>query len=152
VDDKLGAISHQPFYDIFRRWYDGDPEVSSVASYTGMEVLATEHGLCRIAFTPDKRHANASDSMQGGVLAAVADAAMGTALASTMKENEGSATLEIKMNFLRPSPFHKRLEVEGKVVHRGSSMAYMECSVTNEEGKLVARINATSMILHREPK
>ncbi|MEE8435637.1 MAG: PaaI family thioesterase [bacterium] len=151
MGNNLDALAHQPFYDLFCRWYDGDPEVSGVASYTGMEVLATEEGLCRIAFTPDKRHANAANSMQGGVLAAVADAAIGTALASTLKENEFFTTVEMKMNFLRPSPFHKRLEVEGKVVHRGRSMAYMECTVTNEEGKLVARINSSSMIVQTEP-
>ena len=48
------------------------------------------------------QHANPMGTLHGGVLCDVADAAMGTAYASTLGDDESFTTLELKINFLRP--------------------------------------------------
>ena len=49
-----------------------------------------------------RQHANPMGTLHGGVLCDVADAAMGIAYASTLAEGETFATLELKINFLKP--------------------------------------------------
>jgi len=43
-----------------------------------------------------------------------------------------------------------RLRAEGKVVRRGSLMGYMECEITEEEGRLVAKASSTCMTVRGE--
>ncbi len=50
------------------------------------------------------------------------------------------------MNFLRPV-FGGRLVATSKILHRGRTIALAESTVTNSEGKLVARAVSTCMIL-----
>ena len=46
-------------------------------------------------------HANPMGTIQGGVICALADAAMGLAYASRLEEGESFTTLELKTNYLR---------------------------------------------------
>ena len=146
---QLQALEHLPLHEAFQGWFAGNPDVSTIAEYTNMQLVSTEPGFAVIACQPDRRHANPGGTLQGGILTTVADAAMGTAIASTLMENEAFATLELKVNFLRPVR-QEMLRFEGKVVHRGSTTALVECDITNEQGKLVARCNSTIMILRGE--
>jgi acyl-coenzyme A thioesterase PaaI-like protein len=43
-----------------------------------------------------------------------------------------------------------RLRAEGKVVRRGSTVGYVECEITDESGRLVAKAASTCMALRGE--
>jgi uncharacterized protein (TIGR00369 family) len=58
----------------------------------------------------------------GGVLCDIADAAMGIAYASTLAEGETFATIELKINFLKPV-WTAKLRAIGRLVRRGKTMA-----------------------------
>src|SRR5215470_5276432 len=58
------------------------------------------HGA--VVLDATEAHGNPMGTVQGGILAAVADAAMGWAFMTTLGENESYTTLEVKVNFLRP--------------------------------------------------
>jgi uncharacterized protein (TIGR00369 family) len=88
-------------------------------------------------------------TLHGGILCDIADAAMGIAFASTLAADESFTTLELKINFLRPV-WEARLKAEGRVVRRGSSVGYIECEVTDEQGKLVAKAASTCLVLRGE--
>jgi len=62
---------------------------------------------------------------------------------------ETFTTLEIKVNYLRPV-FEEKLFASAKVVHRGRSVGLVECDVTTENGKLVARAVSTCSVLRGE--
>jgi len=62
---------------------------------------------------------------------------------------ETFTTLEIKVNYLRPV-FEEKLLAAAKVVHRGRSVGMVECDVTTEDGKLVARGVSTCSVLRGE--
>src|SRR3990172_6295972 len=106
--------------------------------------VATLIGFRLIEFEASERHANPMGTLHGGVLCDIADAAMGTAYASTLEEGETYTTLELKINFLKPVQ-NARLRAVGRVVRRGKTIGLVECDVTDEKQSLVARVSSTCM-------
>jgi len=88
-------------------------------------------------------------TLHGGVLCDIADTAMGFAFASTLGPGESFTTVELKINYLRPVR-EARLRAEGRVVQRGRTVGYVECDVTDERGKLIAKSNSTCLVLRGE--
>jgi uncharacterized protein (TIGR00369 family) len=96
--------------------------------------------------TTGPQHANPMGTLHGGILCDIADAAMGVAFASTLKAGQSFTTIELKINFFRPV-WEAQLKAEAKVVRRGSTIGYVECEVTDEQGHLVAKAASTCMVL-----
>ena len=117
-----------------------------VAQLIGMELAAVRPGWVVIELEAGKRHASPLGTVHGGVLGAIADAAMGLAYATMLKEAETFATIELKINFLRPV-WEGRLRAEGKVVSTGRNLGLVECDVTDQDQRLVARALSTCMTL-----
>src|SRR6516165_8933658 len=65
---------------------------------------------------------------------------------STLAPEESFTTVELKINFFRPV-WEARLTAEGMVVQRGRTMGYVECEITDEENRLVAKAAATCTVL-----
>jgi uncharacterized protein (TIGR00369 family) len=59
---------------------------------------------------------------------------------------ETFTTVELKINYLRPVR-EAKLRAEGRVVQRGRTIGYVECEVTDENGKLIAKSNSTCLVL-----
>ncbi|HME11742.1 MAG TPA: PaaI family thioesterase [Candidatus Acidoferrum sp.] len=108
------------------------------------EHIAGGHAVVTLAAGP--QHANPMGTLHGGVLCDIADAAMGMAFASTLADGESFTTIELKINFFRPV-WEAQLKAEGKVVRRGSKIGYVECEVTDESARLVAKAASTCMVL-----
>jgi len=88
-------------------------------------------------------------TLHGGIICDVADAAMGTAYASTLDEGESFTTLELKINFLRPF-WSGRLVATAHTVKTGRTIGLVECDVTDPDDRLVARAMSTCMTLRGE--
>ena len=112
--------------------------------HLGMKLLATENGraTCSIRLRPE--YLNSNDVAHGGLTFALADTCMGQALRTILEPGEHAATLESKINYLRPG-VGPELRSESHVVHRGHSFANIECRVWAGE-KLVASVNGTFAI------
>jgi uncharacterized protein (TIGR00369 family) len=52
----------------------------------------------------------------------------------------------MKINFFRPV-WQAQLTAEGVVVRRGHSVGFVECTVTDEEDRLIAKASSTCMVL-----
>jgi uncharacterized protein (TIGR00369 family) len=120
-----------------------------IAELIGFDAVTIEEGRVVIEFVSGRRHANPMGTLHGGVLCDVADAAMGMAYASTLAEDESFTTLELKINFLRPV-WEARLRAVGHVVKGGRTVGLVECDVTDDEGRLVARATSTCLTLRGE--
>jgi uncharacterized protein (TIGR00369 family) len=120
-----------------------------IASLIGFRLTSIGGGRATVEFEADERHANPMGTLHGGVLCDISDAAMGMAYASTLKEEETFTTLELKINFLRPV-WRGRLKAEGLVVSSGRTVGLVECEVSDEKGRLVARATSTCMTLRGE--
>lgn len=133
--------------DIFERWHSGiEPPI---AKLVGFHLTAYEPGRTVFEFEAGPQHANPMGTLHGGILCDVADAAMGTAVATTLQEGETFTTLELKINFLKPV-WSAKLVATGKLVRRGKVICLAECDVVDEKGSLVARASSTCMILRGE--
>lgn len=145
METELKALAHLPLQGVFKKWFAGDPEVSGIAAYTDLKLISSETRQAVIEFTPDRRHANPGGGLQGGVLATVADAAIGTAFVSTLAKGEGFASVDLVIKYLRPA--EGLLRFEARVVQRGSRLGLAECDVTDAAGRLVTRVFSTLMVL-----
>jgi uncharacterized protein (TIGR00369 family) len=119
------------------------------ADLVGFRMLSFANGESRFEMEAGRRHHNPMGTVHGGILCTLADSAMGMAFASTLAEGETFTTLEIKVNYVRPV-FEEKLFAVAKVVHRGRSVGLVECDVTTENGKLVARAVSTCSVLRGE--
>src|SRR5438132_7910209 len=103
-------------------------------------------GRATVMLAAGLQHANPMGTLDGGILCDIADAAMGMAFASTLTSEESFTTVELKINFFRPI-WQAELKAEGTVVQRGRTIGYVECNITDEENRLVARAASTCMVL-----
>jgi len=126
--------------------FEGKAKPPPIATTLGMKLLKYGDGKATMSIAVGKRFHNPMGTLHGGIMTDIADATMGIALASTLGDDEVFTTLELKMNFLRPI-YTGKLVAEGKVTHRGRTIALVECLVKNAEGKVVAKGMATQMIV-----
>ena len=117
-----------------------------VARLIGFEVKDLAGGRATVVLAAGPQHANPMGTLHGGILCDIADAAMGLAFASTLVPNESFTPVELKINFFRPV-WQAQLKAEGTVVRRGHTTGYVECTVTDEENRLVAKAASTCMAL-----
>lgn len=120
-----------------------------IAQLIGFEAQKVAQGHSLITLAAGPQHANPMGTLHGGVLCDIADAAMGMAFASTLAEGESFTTVELKINFFRPV-WTAQLKAEGKVVRRGSTVGYIECEITDEQARLVAKAASTCLVLRGE--
>ena len=117
-----------------------------VARLIGFEAKDIGDGRATVTLSAGPQHANPMGTLHGGILCDVADAAMGMAFASTLAPEESFTTVELKINFFRPV-WQAQLRAEGTVVQRGRTIGYVECAITDEENRLIARAACTCMVL-----
>src|SRR6266576_2712353 len=118
----------------------------AVARLIGFEAKEIADGRATVVLEAGPQHANPMGTVHGGILCDIADAAMGIAFATTLSPGESFTTVELKINFLRPVR-QTLLRAAGRVVQRGRTIGYVECEVTDETGKLVAKSNSTCLVL-----
>jgi uncharacterized protein (TIGR00369 family) len=135
--------------DDMARMVAGELEQPAAARLVGMRLASYGDGEAVVAIDVDGRHANPMGTAQGGILAAVADAAMGWACMTTLGDGESYTTVEMKINFLRPA-WAGRLEGRGRVKSRGRTLILVECDVVGADGKTLAYAVSTCMTLRGE--
>src|SRR5271166_2064967 len=109
-----------------------------IARLLGFVLKSIEPGHAVFEMEAGERHHNPIGTLHGGVYCDLADAAMGYAYASTLENGESFTTVELKISFLR-AVRQGRLTAEARVVKAGGTLGYVECDVTDQTGKLVAR-------------
>src|SRR5438445_8094769 len=124
--------------EVGRQMVRGEREPFPVARLVGLVFKDVEPGRAVFEMRAEERHHNPLGTLHGGVYCDLADAAMGWAYAATLAEGESFTTIELKINFLR-AVRNATLTAEAKVVKAGSTLGYVECDVTDEQGRLVAR-------------
>jgi molybdopterin converting factor subunit 1 len=85
-------------------------------------------------------------AIQGGFLTVMLDETMGPGALSALGPGHAVPTLELKVSFLRPGQVG-RLVADARVVHLGKSVAFLEASLTDDAGNLIATSTATPRVV-----
>jgi uncharacterized protein (TIGR00369 family) len=130
----------------FRGILEGRIAPPPVAELVGMRLTAMEPGRATFELDAEQRHSSPLGTLQGGILCVLADGAMGAAYVSLLDDGESFATLELKMNFLKPV-WTGRVTARAEVVKAGRTIGLVECRVVDDAGSLVAHATSTCMTL-----
>lgn len=120
-----------------------------IAELLGFHVEEIVAGRAVGTLRAGPQHANPMGTLHGGVLCDLADAAMGMAFVSTLAPDESFTTIALSINFFRPV-WQAVLRAEAHVVNRGKNVGYVECDVTDQDGKRIAKATSTCVILRGE--
>lgn len=90
--------------------------------------------------------------LHGGAIMAFADTLGAAATVLNLPEGAGTTTIESKTNFLAPAPVGSTVIGETTPVHRGKRTMVWQTRITSGEGRLVALVTQTQMVLEARPK
>ena len=85
--------------------------------------------------------------LHGGAVMAFADTLGAAATFLNLPQGAGTTTVESKTNFIAPAPVGTKVIGETTPVHRGRRTMIWQTRVTTPEGKLVALVTQTQMVL-----
>jgi uncharacterized protein (TIGR00369 family) len=85
--------------------------------------------------------------LHGGAIMAFADTLGATGTILNLKEGAGTTTIESKTNFIAPAPVGTRVTGEATPLHRGRRTMIWQTRVTTSEGRLVALVTQTQLVL-----
>ena len=119
------------------------------ASFDDYGVDGEDLGWVAGAFAPATIACNPHGIVQAGVHGLLLDAAMNFAINAALPGKARTrATLEMKIETMRPAMSGSQYRLRGEVVRMARQVAYAEASVTDAEGQLVSRSTGT-FLLHR---
>jgi uncharacterized protein (TIGR00369 family) len=93
----------------------------------------------------EERHANHRGTVQGGLLSAFADFALGRAIEFDAQDDKERATVSLTVDFLKPANPGDWIESRARVDRVGGTLAFADCSLT-VEGREVVRARAVWVV------
>jgi uncharacterized protein (TIGR00369 family) len=119
---------------------------SAFHSGSGMELERVEDGEVDVAIDLRRDHLNLQGTAHGGVLATLADTAMGIAYRTVLEPGSAHLTSTLSIAFLAAGG-PGRVVARGRVVKRGRRFGYAEADVLDARGELLARATSTFTVL-----
>jgi uncharacterized protein (TIGR00369 family) len=132
--------SAQSIFDRFPR-----PPCADLLGWTLLESDAKE-GTARLAFEGRDEFRNPAGFVQGGMLAAMLDDAMGPAVLIMSGGALYTATINMNVDFLAPAR-PGRFVADARVTQLGKTIAFMEARLSDCDGTVVARASASARLV-----
>jgi uncharacterized protein (TIGR00369 family) len=119
----------------------------AIAKTLGFRLIEVGPGTATMELMANTEiHANPMGTIHGGVLCDIADAAIGTAHATSLKEDESFTSIDLQINFFRPV-WNGRIRALAKPVNVGRQISRYVCDILRDDDKLVAQVSSTVMTL-----
>jgi uncharacterized protein (TIGR00369 family) len=133
-----------PFWDAF----EGRAPLPPAAATLGLELIDADvdAGTIDLAFSPTEDFTNPAGNVLGAFVAAMLYDTVGPTLLATVEPDQFQSTLDLQVTFLRPIRPGK-VFAHGHLVHRVGDTAYLEASLSDTNGNLVARATATALVI-----
>ncbi|WP_048440678.1 PaaI family thioesterase [Caenimonas sp. SL110] len=116
--------------------------------HLGFELVKFEGGESQIDYLTRPEHLNSFNVTHGGAVMTLMDVTMAVAARSVQKEM-GVVTIEMKTTFMQPS--RGKLSGKGRLMHRTATMAFVEATVYDSEGRACAHSTGTFKYVKRLP-
>jgi len=117
---------------------EGEP----IASFLKMRLLELSPGYARVAIKLTPEYQNFNGLVFGGIVMAVADQAFAYASNSIAHPSIAS---QFNIHFIAGAKVDDELTAECRVVRSGRRVGISEMTVTNQEGKLIAKATGTTI-------
>jgi uncharacterized protein (TIGR00369 family) len=129
MSDRLDALAAAVRDSAFYRW-------------SGIELAEAAEGTVTLRLALAAHHVNIQGLAHGGVLATLADAAMGLAIRSAVEPGRRHVTVAMDVHYLRPVT-RGSVTATGRAVRVGTELGYAEADVTDERGRTIVRASGT---------
>ena len=114
-------------------------ETNHFGKHNNLELTVIEKGRIEYTMLIEKKHFASDTLVHGGTLAGFMDAILSVAAFSSIAdENQKVATVEFKINYLRPIVKEMKIRGIGQVVKKGKRIIAVQGEIFNDENKLVA--------------
>ena len=113
-----------------------------IASFFKMRLLELSPGYAKVAMKIPPEYQNFNGLVFGGIAMAVADQAFAYAVNSVSRPSIAS---QFNIHFIAAAKVGDELIAEGRVVKSGRRVSIAEMTVTNQEGKLIAKATGTTI-------
>jgi uncharacterized protein (TIGR00369 family) len=140
----LGTIPHEDIakysgLELLQRIIAAKYPAPPIAALLNFTLIEVEEGKAVFVGLPGQRHLNPLGGVHGGWAATIMDSALGCAVQTMLQKGEAYTTAEFKVNLTRPiMPGMGEVVCEGRVVHKGRTLAVSEASLKDKNGKLLA--------------
>ena len=125
--------------ELLQRVVDGVYPTPPIGRQLNFAISEVSPGRCVFRGVPSELHLNPLGSVHGGWAATLLDSALACSVQTLLEVGEAYTTAEFKVNLIRPiSPRTGEVVCEGKVVHRGRTLAVSEATLKDGNGKLLA--------------
>jgi len=118
-----------------------------IASYLKMRLVELMPGYARVMLKLSSEHLNFNGLVFGGVIMALADQAFAYASNSLSYPSYAS---QFNIHFVAGAKVGDELTAECWVMKSGRRVGISEMTVTNQEGKLIARATGTTIPVNKE--
>ncbi|OCW57707.1 PaaI family thioesterase [Hoeflea olei] len=143
----LDVVAREGGLSVMRGMLEGRLPGATMARTLNFRLTRVEEGLVAFSGAPTADHLNPLGSVHGGWAATILDSALACAVMTTLPPGEGYTTVEFKLNLTRPmAPDMEEVSCEGRVVHRGRTLATSEAFLRDASGKLLAHGTETCAI------
>ena len=122
-------------------------ELPPLPRWLGLTVTVAEPDRVVAELTVREELCTSGSIMHGGSIMAFADTVGAIGTIVNLREGQGTTTLESKTNFFAGSPVGTKLIAEAVPLHRGRRTQVWETRISNEQGRLVAKVTQTQMVL-----
>jgi uncharacterized protein (TIGR00369 family) len=118
-----------------------------LAQLLGIVITSAQPERVVAALTVREEHCTANHTVHGGTIMAFADSvgAIGTVL--NLREGQSTTTVESKTNFFAGAQVGTRIIAESIPLHRGRRTQVWETRLTNDNGRLIAKVTQTQLVL-----
>jgi uncharacterized protein (TIGR00369 family) len=99
-----------------------------------------------VTVTPGEQHCNLIGVVHGGLVATLADTAMGLAFQSCAEQGERCTTMNLNVTLIAAvRAGGEPVRAEGRVLHRGRRTLAAQATVADASGRLLATASATAV-------
>jgi uncharacterized protein (TIGR00369 family) len=118
-----------------------------VANLVGYKICEVDNGYAAFELNPAEYHYNPFSTVHGGILSILLDTSMTASVLSTLPIGFSCATIEIKVNFIKPVTVDTGiLKCEARPIHIGKKLATVEGKIKDNNGVLHAHGVSTCSI------
>ena len=114
-------------------------ETSPASRFFGIQMVEVGEGSTLVEMFCKDDFLNYGGVVHGGVITALADAAMGSSLATLMPDGTRQVSFDLKMTIISAAQAGETLRARGRVIHAGRRTGVCEATVTGPQERLVAK-------------